>query len=218
MEDPVEISVRDILTSSQEPPGPVSVPANETSPAEPHIAATVLNTATSSAKTTTITAVPVVAKLSAKPPVTASVSATTISTAEPEQPFTILEDATAAADPVVFYSHVAIPRPHMALPIEATVDPDRDEDLDRVHIILSSILNKEGDSRLDVTRSLSCAIEHDIAVAAKSHPQACVGVFIGREMKGCGGALLLAKAIGELTGIVTEWSTKIDAVKVERQK
>jgi hypothetical protein len=98
----------------------------------------------------------------------------------------------------------------MPLPIERTVDEHRPEDLDRVHNVLSSIVNKESEFTLDVTRSLSCvvehhiamaavaheivmaAVEHDIAMPAKSPPQSCVGDFIGREMKGRGGALLSA--------------------------
>jgi hypothetical protein len=166
--------------------------------------------------------------VSSKPPVTASVPATW--TAEPTQPFTTLKDAIAKANPNIVYAHVAFPRQHTPLPIECTVDAHRFEDLDRVHTVLSSLVNKESAFRHDVTRSLSCVVEHNIAVAAKlaamssaessaeSPPQPCVGDFIGREMKGCGGALPSARAIEELKSIVTGWSTKIDAVKAELPK
>jgi hypothetical protein len=136
---------------------------------------------------------------------------------EPAHLFIILHAAIAAADSRILSAHVAFPKPHAPLPIDNAVGPGRMNDLDRVHEVLSyyikssnmiegKILDDRFVSNLSVTRSLSYAVEHYIAVYAMKDTQAKVGTFIRREMKDENGVSFSGEAIKDLETIIVNWT------------
>jgi hypothetical protein len=138
----------------------------------------------------------------------------------PAHVFTILHAAIAVADPGVLSAHVALPKPHMLLPIDNTVGSGRAEDLDRIHEVLlyyintnnmieGNIVNDRFVSNLSATRSLSGTIEHYIALYAMKDTRAKFDNFIQRMMKDESGVSLSGEEIKDLESIVVNWSANI---------
>ncbi|KAF1837823.1 hypothetical protein BDW02DRAFT_595125 [Decorospora gaudefroyi] len=164
---------------------------------------------------------------------TPSITSTVTSPPEPLHAFPILKAALEAADLAVLFMHVDFPLPHTPLPINGLVEEHRTQDLDRLHEVFWSVVLKGSLHNLmaeevaenrvtyhfTAMRSLSCAIEHFIAVTAMKDPEATVGRFIRQEMKSRENGMLSDEEVEVLRRIAQQWTVDIDAVKsVHREK
>ncbi|KAJ4367136.1 hypothetical protein N0V83_007666 [Neocucurbitaria cava] len=129
-----------------------------------------------------------------------------------EDMFPILRTAIEVADSDVLVAHVASPQSHLPLPVDNAVEPRRVRDLSRVQKQLSGSTRQHNIKISEMaTRSLSCAIEHFVAVSAKTDPQATVE-HATQELQSKLGLTATARSIEVLQTITQNWSLKAETV------
>ncbi|KAF1850859.1 uncharacterized protein K460DRAFT_350860 [Cucurbitaria berberidis CBS 394.84] len=127
--------------------------------------------------------------------------------------FPILRMAVQVADIDVLVAHIDFPRSHMPLPLEDAIEPSRILDLDYLQkLLISSMLQHKVQLNRPATRSLSCAVEHFVAVSKKSDPEAKVEC-VGRELCSRLGVKATAETLQALKAIVVDWASKTEKVQ-----